>query len=66
MANTFTMEPSKEDVGSMQLHKSVGEGLGKEDVKNTSQVICLFIAVQLSGAVDISTTYIYFKPQWPH
>jgi len=47
MANTFTMEPSKEDVGSMQLHKSVGEGLGKEDVKNTSQAYYQWVSLVL-------------------
>ena len=49
MANTFTMEPTKEDDGSLQLrHQSVGpweEGLGKEDLRNTSQVICWSITM---------------------
>ena len=39
MANTFTLGPAKEDDGSMHLHhKSIGEGLGREDKRNTSQV----------------------------
>ena len=39
MANTFTLGPAKEDDGSLHLHhKSIGEGLGREDKRNTSQV----------------------------
>ena len=41
MANTFTMEPTSEDDGSLQLHRSVGPGLGEEDQRNTSQVTWL-------------------------
>ena len=35
MANTFALEPTN---GSLQLHNSIGEGLGQADRRNTSQV----------------------------
>jgi len=48
MANTFTMEPTKEDDGSLQLHhQSVGPGLGKEDKSNTSQAYYQWVALVL-------------------
>jgi len=58
MANTFTMEPTKEDDGSLQLrHQSVGpweEGLGKEDLRNTSQAYYQWVGLVLVFQAGLS------------
>jgi len=44
MANTFALEPTN---GSLQLHNSIGEGLGKADRRNTSQAYYQWVSVVL-------------------
>jgi len=47
MANTFTIEPNSEDDGSLQLHRSVGPGLGEKDKRNTSQAYYQWVSLVL-------------------